>query len=106
MTTTQERLDQLERADFDTFGEQDKGAGEHPLVTPEEVAEIRSALHEAPWLDPARDTECLTTAFEALAVIAVLDTPAAHDASQALRWIARRVDVGGPVPSMPRGELV
>jgi hypothetical protein len=105
VTTTRERLEQLEQADFDSFGEQDMGAGEHPLVTPEEVEEIRKALHDAPWLDPARYPECLETAFEALATIAVLDSPAAYDASQALRWIMQRVVLAAPTPSAPRGEL-
>lgn len=105
MRSTAERLRELEAADFDTFGEQDKGAGEHPLVTPEEVVEIRKALTDAPWLDPARYPECLMKAFDALATIAVLDTPAAHEASQALRWMAARVDAA-PVASAPRGELV
>lgn len=105
MRSTADRLRDLEAADFDTFGEQDMGAGEHPLVTPEEVDAIREALTDAPWLDPARYPECLMKAFDALAAIAVLDTPAAYDASQALRWMATRVDAT-PVASAPRSEVV
>ena len=104
MSTT-ERLRQLEQAEFDSFGEQDMGAGEHPLVTPEEVDAIRKALGESPWLDPARFPDCLAIAFETLAAIAVLDTPEAHQASQALRSIAYRANIN-PTPSMPRGEVV
>ena len=105
MTTTQERLAHLEQADFDTFGEQDKGAGEWPLATPEEVASIREVVFEAPWEDPARFPECIEIAFDALAAIAVLDTPAAYDATQALRRMHQRVLLGGPLPSIPRGPI-
>lgn len=105
MSGVRERLAQLEAADFDTFGEQDAGPGVQPLATPEEVEAIRQVLHETPWLDPARFPDCLGIAFETLATIAVLDTPEAHAATQALRSIAYRVNVL-PAPSMPRGEVV
>ena len=106
MTTTQERLTQLEQAEFDTFGEQDKGAGDWTLATPEEVEDIREAVFEAPWEDPARYPECLTIAVEALGAIAVLDTPAAYDATQALRRVLQRAKFGGPLEDMARGEFV
>lgn len=97
MTTTQERLAQLESADFDSFGEQDKSAGEWSLATPEEVAAIIERVLEAPWEDPARYPECIVIALDALGAIAVLDIPVAHDATQALRKMLRRTEFGGPL---------
>ena len=97
MSTAAERLAQLEMAEFDTFGAQDAGPGQWPLATPEEVAEIREVVFEAPWTDPARFPECLALAFDALGVLAVLDNPTAHEATQALRRMLRRAKHGGPL---------
>lgn len=97
MTTTEERLRQLEQADFDTFGEQNTSAGQWPLATPEEVAAIAERVLEAPWEDPARYPECIVIALDALGAIAILDIPVAYDATQALRKILRRTEFGGPL---------
>lgn len=97
MSTTRERLAELEAAEFDTFGEQDKGAGDWPLATPEEVEAIREVVFGEPWTDLARYPECLEIAFAALAAIAVLDNPVAFDATQALRRMQRRAKFGGPL---------
>lgn len=107
MTTTRERLEALDRADFDSFGEQDAGPGQQPLATPEEVALIKAEVNEAPWSDPARFPACLQIAMEALGVIAVQDEPyAAQVATQGLRSMLQRTLLGGPLESMPRGEVV
>lgn len=98
MSTTQERLDQLERADFDTFGVQNAGPGQQPLATPEEVADIKTQVTDAPWNDPARYPECIRIALNALGVIAIQDEPyAAQMATQSLRSMLQRTLLGGPL---------
>jgi hypothetical protein len=98
VTSTADRLRELDRADFDTFGEPDAGPGEQPLATPEEVEGIRDAVFEAPWEDPARFPECMKIAVEALGLISVQSEPyAAQVATQALRSMVRRVKFGGPL---------
>ena len=97
MTTTRERLEQLEQADFDTFGEQDKGPGEFPLATPEEFTEICDAFYDRPWEDPTRYQEGFAILFACMGSIAVGDGSAewcAQEATQALRRLMRRVQFG------------
>jgi hypothetical protein len=94
VTSTQERLKQLEQADFDTFGEQDKGPGEQPLATPEEVAEIRKAFYDHPWEDPTRYQDGFAILFGVMGSIAVADGSrewSQQEATQALRRVLRRV---------------
>lgn len=107
MNTTRERLAELDATDFDTFGEQDAGPGVQPLATPEEVELIKSEITDSPWDDPARYPECIGIALETLGLIAVQTEPlAAQVATQALRSMQQRTLLGGPLPSMPRGEVV
>ncbi len=105
MTSVQDRLRALDEADFDTFGMQDQGPGEQPLATPEEVQDIRDAVFDAPWTNPERFPKCLTIAFDTLAALAVVDSPAAQQATQALRRMVQHANVL-PTASMPRGEVV
>lgn len=92
MTSTQERLDALEQADFDSFGEQDKGPGEFPLATPEEVDAIREAFYDRPWEDPTRFQDGFRILFVAVASIASGYVPGGeqHRATQALRQLMAR----------------
>lgn len=107
MTTTRERLAALDAADFDSFGEQDAGPGTQPLATPEEVELIKAEVKDSPWSDPARYPACIVIALETLGLIAVQQEPyAAQVATQALRSMQRRTLHGGPLESMPRGEVV
>jgi hypothetical protein len=93
VTSTQERLDALEKADFDTFGEQDKGPGEFPLATPEEADLIREAFYDRPWEDPTRYQDCFRILYVAAASIASGYVPGReqHRATQALREVMQRV---------------
>lgn len=106
MTTTRERLAELDAADFDTFGEQDSGPGTQPLATPEEVESIKAEVKDSPWEDPARYPACVVVALETLGQIAIQDEPlAAQLATQSLRSM-QRISLHHPEPSMPRGEVV
>lgn len=94
MTSTEERIRQLEQADFDTFGEQDKGPGEFPLATPEEVEEIAEAFYDHPWEDPTRYQDCFRLLFGVMGSIAVADGTrewSQQEATQALRRVMARV---------------
>lgn len=106
MTTTRERLEALDRADFDSFGEQDSGPGTQPLATPEEIATIKAEVKDSPWEDPARYPACIVVALETLGQIAIQSEPlAAQMATQSLRSMMR-ISLHRDVPSMPRGEVV
>lgn len=97
MSTTEERIRQLESADFDTFGEQDKGPGEQPLATPEEVAEISAAFYDRPYEDPTRYQDGFAILFGIMGSIAVADGTrewSQQEASQALRRVMSRVRHG------------
>jgi hypothetical protein len=94
MSTTEERIRQLEHAEFDTFGEQDKGPGEQPLATPEEVQEISEAFYDHPWEDPTRYQDGFAILFGVMRSIAVADGSrgwSQQEATQALRRVMRRV---------------
>lgn len=91
---TSERLAALERADFDSFGQQDVGPGVQPLATPEEVETIKADVLHAPWTDLTRIGDCLNIALEVLGGIATGDSTAAHDATQALRRMMQRTVQG------------
>jgi len=97
VTSTQERLNQLEQANFDTFGEQDKGPGEQPLATPEEVDAIGEAFYDRPWEDPTRYQDGFAILFGVMGSIAVADGSrgwSQQEATQALRRVMRRVLIG------------
>lgn len=97
MNSTQERLDALEKADFDTFGEQDKGPGEFPLATPEEFQEICEAFYDRPWDDLTRYQDAVSILFGVMGSIAVGGGSgewASHEATQALRRVMKRVRHG------------
>jgi hypothetical protein len=92
--STAERLRQLEQADFDTFGEQDKGPGEHPLATPEEVTAIREAFYDHLWEDPTRYQDGFAILFGVMGSIAVAGGSrewSEQEATQALRRVMARV---------------
>lgn len=94
MTSTQERLDALEQADFDTFGAQDEGPGVQPLATPEEFAEITDAFYDRPWEDPTRYQDGFAVLIGVVGAIAVGGGSgewASHEATQALRRLMTRV---------------
>jgi hypothetical protein len=94
VTSARERLEQLDKADFDTFGEQDKGPGEFPLATPEEFAEICDAFYDRPWEDPTRDRAAVSILLGVVGSIAVGGGSgewASHEATQALRRVMARV---------------
>jgi len=96
MTSTRERLEELERADFDSFGEQDKGPGEFRLATPEEVEAILEAVNDRPWEDPTRYQDAFRILYVAAASIASGYVPGReqHRATQALRQVMARVIQG------------
>lgn len=97
MTTTEERIRQLEQAEFDTFGEQDKGPGEFALATPEEVEAIGEAFYDHPWEDPTRYQDGFAILFGVIGSIAVADGTrewSQQEATQALRRLMRRVRHG------------
>lgn len=97
MTSTQERLDALEKADFDTFGAQDEGPGVQPLATPEEFAEICEAFYDRPWEDPTRYQQAVAVLLPIVGAIAVGGGSgewASHEATQALRRVMTRVRRG------------
>lgn len=94
MSTTAERLQLLETADFDTFGEQDKGPGEQPLATPEEVEAIKDAFYDRPWEDPTRYQDGFHILFGAMRAIAITGASrewTQQEATQALRRVMQRV---------------
>lgn len=94
MSTTQERLRQLEQADFDTFGEQDKGPGEWPLAMPGEVESISDAFYDRPWEDPTRYQDGFAILFGVMGSIATAGGSrewSEQEATQALRRVMRRV---------------
>jgi hypothetical protein len=94
MTSTRERLEALDQADFDTFGEQDKGIGEHPLATPEEVKAISEAFYDHPWEDPTRYQDGFAIMFGVMGSIAVAGGTrewSEQEATQALRRVMARV---------------
>jgi len=94
MTSTRELLEELEQADFDTFGEQDKGPGEFPLATPEEFTEICEAFYDRPWEDPTRYQDGFAILLGVVGSIAVGGGSgpwASQEATQALRRVMQRV---------------
>jgi hypothetical protein len=94
VTSTRERLEQLDKADFDTFGEQDKGPGEFPLATPEEFTAITEAFYDHPWEDPTRYQDGFSILLGVVGSIAVGGGSgewASHEATQALRRVMARV---------------
>jgi hypothetical protein len=96
MSSTRERLAELERADFDSFGEQNKGPGEFPLATPEEVDAILEAVKDHAWEDPTRYQDAFRILYVAAASIASGYVPGReqHRATQALREVMQRVVIG------------
>lgn len=97
MTSVQDRLNELDRADFDTFGEQDKGIGVQPLMTPEEFAAIKERFLDRPWEDPTRYEDGFNILFGIMGSIAVAGGTrewCEQEATQALRRVMRRVVVG------------
>jgi hypothetical protein len=95
--STAERLRELEQAEFDTFGEQDKGPGEFPLATPEEFEAISEAFYDRPWEDPTRYQDAFAILFGVMGSIAVADGTrqwSQQEATQALRRVMRRVQHG------------
>lgn len=99
MTSTRERLQQLEQADFDSFGEQDVAAGgtvDTPL-TPDEWVDIRDTIREHTFGDPSLLPDCLVEAVKVLGEIGTSNTPdPARAATQCLRRLAYRAKTGVP----------
>lgn len=97
MTSVQDRLAALDKADFDSFGEQDKGIGEQPLMTPDEFEAIGERFSDRPWEDPTRYQDGFLILFGVMGSIAVAGGTrewCEQEATQALRRVMRRVVVG------------
>lgn len=97
MTTTRERLEQLARSDFDTFGDPVEAGDAEPTLTPDEWVSIRDEIWDSPWSDPARFPECLREAVKVLGEVGLTgDQQSRRTATQCLRQLAYRAKTGVP----------